>query len=637
MPRSPSLLRALLCLALAPLAAARAGAEPERSSLADYTLEQLADIVVTSVVRQEGRLADAPASLYVISAADIARSGAATLPDALRLAPNLQVAQADTRNYAITARGFGNTLSNKLLVLVDGRSVYSPLFSGVFWDAQDVMLEDVERIEVISGPGGTIWGANAVNGVINIITRHARDTQGGLASAEAGRRGKGAAMRYGGRLGNGAHYRAYGKHARLDDTLTDAGRPDGTGIRRTQAGFRVDWDSGADAFTFSGDAYQGSLGQPLQPAIDSKGANLMARLIRRLGPEEQLRVQVYYDHTGRQVPNGGGGDLLDMVDIEVQHGLKIGRRHQLVWGGGYRHARDRVEQGPVFKFYPSPKEMHWANLFAQDEMTLREDLRLTLGLKFERNNYTGVEALPNARLAWRLDPQSLLWAGVSRTVRAPARFDRDLRVDFGSGGVPFAIDGGPAFQSETARVAELGYRSQPSEQLSFSATVFFSDYARLRTLEPVALPTFQFQNQAKGKARGVEAWALWQVLPSWRLDAGLVVQDVDVTLLAGSADLTMMAGLGTNDPGHYWSLRSSHELAPNLHANVHLRYAGRLHHPAVDAYHELDARIAWRPRPEVEIALAGINLLNARHLEFRPAGTSQFVRRALQLQASLQF
>ncbi len=582
-------------------------------------------------------MADAPASSYVISAADIRRAGARTLPAALRLAPNLLVAQADTRNYAISARGYGNTLSNKLLVLIDGRSIYSPLLSGVFWDVQDVMLDDVERIEVISGPGATIWGANAVNGVINIITRPAGDTAGGMFSATAGAQTRDAALRYGGKLASGAHYRVYGKGQRLAATLTDSGHDDGTAIRRLQAGFRVDWQRGDDAYTVSGDAYRGRLGMPLQPAIDSGGANLVARMVRRLGADEQLRVQLYYDHTDRHQPNGGGGDELDTVDIEVQHGLRLGQRHQLVWGGGYRHARDRVEQGPVFKFLPSRKELHWANLFVQDEISVRQDVRVTLGVKFEHNNYTGMEILPNARLAWHLHPDGLLWSGLSRTVRAPARFDRDLLVELGSAGVPFSIEGGPRFESETAKVFEFGYRYQPSAGLSFAITGFVSEYARLRTLEPVGVTAFQFENRAVGHARGVELWGRWQVMPAWRLDGGLVLQNVDTERLPGSADISALAGFGTNDPRRYWSLRSSHQLAPGLHADLHLRHVARLPAPVVPAYQELDARIAWRYSPRLELALAGVNLLDARHLEFRPAGATQLVRRAIHLQAAISF
>lgn len=606
-------------------------------SFADYSLEQLGEVRVISVVRQETRLADAPASVYVISAADIRRAGATTLTDALRLAPNLQVAQADTRNVAVSARGFSSTLANKMLVLVDGRSIYSPLFSGVFWDVQDVMMEDVERIEVISGPGATIWGANAVNGVINVITSAARDTQGASLGFEAGRLRQSAAARFGGSMKNGGHYRLYAKQQRLDDTVTENGQPDGTAIRRSQAGFRVDWEQGAYSYTVSGDAYSGQLGEPMQPAIDTNGANIMARMIRKLGPGEQLRVQAYYDHTDRHRRGGGGGDLLDMLDIEVQHGLRFGDKHQFVWGGGYRHARDRVEQGPIFKFYPTPKELHWANLFAQDEISMAENTRLTLGVKLEHNNYTGIEVLPNARLAWHLPQDSLAWASLSRTVRAPARIDRDMHVELGSAGLPFSIDGGPAFESETANVLELGYRAQPSNSLSYAATAFYADYARLRTLEPVSLTSRQFQNRAGGSARGIEMWGRMNVTDAWRIDAGLVLQDIKTALRPDSADVTSQAGLGTNDPTHYWSLRSTHDLAPNLHASLHLRYVSRLPAPAVKSYTSLDARLAWQPRPDIDIAVVGRNLLNKRHLEFSPAGARQFVQRSVQLQVALHF
>ncbi len=630
---------AALCASIAPPAAAAGQAAAGgvlTDTLADFSIEQLADIVITSVVRQETRLADAAASVYVISASDIRRSGAATLPEVLRLAPNLHVAQADARNYAITARGLSSTLENKLLVLIDGRSIYSPLFSGVFWDMHDLMLDDVERIEVISGPGATIWGANAVNGVINIITRPAGDTQGGLLALDAGQRGGGASLRHGGKLASGAHYRVYGKHQRVADTQFETGQRDDSGMHRAQAGFRIDWARGADGYTLSGDAYRGRLGQARLQDLDTSGVNLVARLTRRLGEHEQLRLQAYLDHTDRHA-RGGGGDRLDTFDIEAQHGIRLGGRHDVVWGGGYRIARDRVTQGPVFQFMPTHKDLRWANVFAQDEVALGPRLRLTVGLKFEHNNYTGTEALPNARLAWSVNDSGLLWASASRTVRAPSRTDRDLHVPLGAAGLPFSIDGGPAFESETARVLELGYRSQSSATLSYAATLFHADYRRLRTLEPVGGPSMQFQNRAVGTVRGVEMWSRWQATPAWRLDAGLTVQDVATRPLPGSLDITNAAGLGTNDAGHYWTLRSSHELARNLSADVSVRYVGSLPAPEVPSYREVDARLAWRPQPDLELAVAAGNLLHARHLEYRPGGARQFPHRTVQMQLVKRF
>lgn len=630
-PTPPSL---LLCLALAPPAlAAQTGAA---DSFADLSIEALGDVVVTSVVRQEGHLADAPASLYVISASDIRRSGAVTLTDALRLAPNLFVAQADSRNFAITARGAASTLADKMLVLIDGRSVYSPLFSGVFWDVQDVMLEDIERIEVISGPGATIWGANAVNGVINILTRPASATQGGRASVDVGNRARGAAVRYGATAGAGMHYRLYAKRQLLDNAVTASGDADGTAIRREQAGARMDWVRGADTYTFSGDIYQGRLGQPGLPSIATSGANAMARMVRHIGAHEQLRVQVYYDRTDRHQQGGGGGDRVDTIDGEIQHGRRFGERHNVVWGAGYRTARDVVEQGPVFKFYPGYRRMKWANLFAQDEIVLNPTLRLTLGLKVERNPYTGNERLPNARLAWQATGNSLVWAGLSRSVRSPARIDRDLYVAGAASGLPFDIAGGPQFESEKADVMELGYRSQ-ADLWTFSATAFASDFEQLRTLEPVGADTAQFLNKAAGRSRGLEAWGTLRLGPSWRIDAGGVVQRIRKQWQPDSVDLTAYAGLGTNDPAHYWKVRSTHELSEAMTATLHWRKVGRLPAPAVPSYHELDASLVWQVGPRVELALVGRNLLRPQHLEYSPAGARQFVARSIHASAFIQF
>jgi iron complex outermembrane receptor protein len=637
--RKPSLPPLLLALVLAFPAGGANAAEQAGASLVDFSLEQLADIVVTSVSRQETRLAEAPASIFIISGADIRRAGATSLPEALRLAPNLQVARADARGYAITARGFSSTIENKLLVLIDGRSVYSPLFSGVFWDAQDVVMEDIERIEVISGPGATIWGANAVNGVINIITRAAGDTQGGLLVAGAGSEARSGALRYGGALGNGGHYRVYGQYSDVAGTRNEAGVSARNGMRRRQAGFRADWNGAVHDVTVSGDGYQGTLDAASGVPTRIAGANLVGRVNSRLADGSELRLQAYLDHTERDQDNSGA-QILDTLDLDAQRGMRIGAAHSVIWGGGYRYSRDRLEGGPVLSFMPALRNEHWANVFAQDEITLRDALRLTLGVKLEHNGYTGMEVLPNAHLAWSVDADSLLWAGASRTVRSPSRIDRDLWLVDRSGrpGAPrYAIEGGPQFDSETAKVLELGYRGQQSAALTYSATLFYSDYDKLRTLEPVAGQGAQFRNMGEGTARGLEMWGRWQVRENWRLSGGAVLQRIRTGLLPASLDASGATGLATNDPTHYWSLRSSHDLADDLQADLMLRHVGSLPAPAVPSYSELDARIAWQPRRNVELSLTGQNLLHRAHAEFGAAATRQLFERAVLLKLALRF
>ncbi len=634
----PSLV-ACACAALFLSHAARGqGHAQDPDPLADYSLEQLSDIVVTSVSRQPERLASAPASVYVIGAADIARSGATSLPEALRLAPNLQVALAGGREYAISARGFSSQLANKLLVLVDGRSVYSPLFSGVFWESLDLPLADIERIEVISGPGGTIWGTNAVNGVINIITRSAADTQGGLVQGYGGNREAGLTARYGTRLQNGAWLRAWAKRDHADAPAGDAFALGSGSATRRQAGFRLDWQQDADAFSVSGDAYQGALrASSRESRIDFSGGNLGARYDTRLGQDTDLRLQAWFDQSRRD-QFGAGRHHLDTIDLEAQLGTRLGQRHALSWGGGYRQGRDRFENGPVLQFAPTRRTLRWMNLFAQDEITLSPQLRATAGLRLEHNDYTGLEALPSLRLAWDAAPGAMLWAAASRTVRAPARIDRDLRLaDPSSNGERFLVVESPEMDSETANVFELGWRAQPTAALSWSATVFYSDYARLRTLEPRPGLPATFRNLGHGRVRGVELWGSWQAARGWRLLAGGVWQEIHSGAEASSMDASAHAGLATNDPRSYWSLRSSHDIRPGLTADLMLRRVARLPQPAVPGYHELDARLAWQAAPNLELALAGRNLLHASHPEFGAAGLRQLAERSVFASASLRF
>jgi iron complex outermembrane receptor protein len=593
----------------------------------------LSNVVVTSVSRQDERLAKAAASIFIISSSDIRRSGVRSLPEALRLAPNLQVARVDARNYAVTARGFNSAFENKLLVLIDGRSVYSPLFSGVFWDAQDLVTDDIERIEVISGAGSTIWGANAVNGVINVITKSAKDTQGVRAALLGGSNERAGSVRYGGRAGARGSYRMYAKYFDIDDTENAAGVSTGTGYARRQAGFRADWDLDAGDATLSGDAYQGALGQLGTRDIRIGGANLNARITGSAAGGGDYLLQVLLDHTERNQPNAFI-EYLDTIDAQTQYNVPLGEHHRVSVGAGYRFAKDRLTSGAGFAFLPGELNLHTGNLFAQDEYALTEDLRLTAGLKVEHNNYTGAELLPNLRLGWSPSASSLLWTSLSRTVRAPSRIDRDFYVPAVPSmvnGVPrFVIAGGPDFESETANVLELGYRAQPSPQFSYSVTGFYSQYDRLRTLEPLPGGGLAFANNGEARARGVELWGRWHPSDSLHLSAGLVQQKISSGLTAGSKDSSGTSGLATNDPARRWLLRLSKDISDTSQVDVTLRYQGGLPRPAVPSYYEMDMRWMWAVRPDTEISVIGQNLLHRSHTEFgAEPGRSVFERTVL--------
>lgn len=614
------------------LAAGVASAQ-SRPALADLSLEQLAQMKVISVSKSAKSVSSSAASIFVLTERDIHRSAVTTLPEALRLAPNLQVARIDARDYAITARGFNNRLSNKLLVLVDGRSVYSPLFSGVFWDTQDVMLEDLDRIEVVSGPGGTLWGANAVNGVVNIVTQSAAHTQGTLVSLGAGANERQLAARYGGELADDGYYRVYAKHARHDDTRHADGSSSFSGWQRSQTGFRSDWEDDSGALTLQGDAYTGELREARTGDKEITGANLMATVSRVVSPHSQISVKAYVDHTERDEPLRFQ-QYLTVFDLELQQGWSAGQRHNFVWGGGYRHVIDRINNAGAFAILPERQTVHWQNVFLQDEIRLFDNIRLTLGGKLEYNPYTQWEALPSAQVAWAPEAHKLLWGSLSRAVRSPARFDRDFYVP----AVPEVIDGVPQynhaggadFRSEVANVVEVGYRGQYSAKVSYSVTAFHSHYERLRTLEPnPAGSGTVFANRATADAYGIEMWSSWQGSDNWRMHAGLVLQEFDFDLDPGSRDQSSETSLVVGDPEHYWQLRSSYDVSDNLRFDATVRQVAelRLESARVPAYTELDASIAWRIKPHMELSLVGKNLLGDVHIEYgHPAQASQFDR-----------
>ena len=606
--------------------ASTAGAQT-RGTLAELSLEELANIEVTSVSRRSESIADAPAAIYVITPEDIRRSGAHALPEALRLAANLLVAQIDAGQYAITARGFNGLAANKLLVLVDGRTIYTPLFSGVFWDQQDVLLEDVDRIEVISGPGATLWGSNAVNGVINIITRPAGDTQGTLASIGGGHRRQSAAVRYGAALGDRSHLRLHGKLTNLEPNQRADGVSDGR--HWLQAGFRADWGAAGGGFTLQGDLYRvtsedrrNRSGVEIGRA-EFSGLNLLARWTHQLGANSELRIQTYVDHAQRRERVLFQPEA-DLFDVEAQLGTLRGA-HRLVWGGGYRYGRDDVEDGFLVGFRPARRELGWTNLYAQDDIRLSETVNLTAGIRLDWNDYTGLEYQPDARIAWKPSTQRLIWGAVSRAVRAPARFDRDVIRPQGG------VFGGPTFVSEVATVYQAGYRAQTAGILTWSVTAYLHDWDRLRSA--TAPPVF-FENRIEGPVYGSELWAAWQVVPAWRLSAGLTALRKDLRLESGSTDL-----LGprnpqlSNDPDAQWMLRSSIDPWRNHELDAMVRHVAALPNPTVPAYAAVDVRYGWRVRPELELSLLGQNLFDRRHGEFNPVASRTEFERSVFVQA----
>lgn len=618
-----------------------AAAQQDRGGeFADLSIEELANIQVTSVSKRPERLQDAAASVFVITADDIRRAGAATLPEALRLAPNLHVAQVSNTGFSISARGLNgssNSAPNKLQVMIDGRSVYTPLFSGVFWDAQDVLIEDIERIEVISGPGGTLWGVNAFNGVINVTTRNARATAGTLGVARLSNRGGDLAFRSGRRSG-AVDYRVYGKvFTRSHNALSAGGRANDD-WRQGQFGFRADWERGADKVSVNGNLYRGRQEQPEPGLINvsgsnqrlgiirTEGINLTGRWERRLEQGGSLSLQAYLDHTRRAVPPSFT-ESLDIADFQFQHNLPAIGRHHPVWGANYRHSWDRVTNSQVVAFLPARDRQSWISMFARDEMDLRHDLHLTVGVRVERSPYTKAEVLPSARLSWKPGAHHLLWARASRTIRAPSRLDVDAFIP---GGPPFVLAGGPAVRSEVGKVFELGYRGQPRASLSYSVAVFYNHYDHLRTQE--LLPggrAVAFANLMEGQATGIEAWGSWQASARWRLSAGMTALKERFRLKPGSNDAGSLRTVG-RDPAHTAQLRSTWAIDDEREVDVALRRVGPLGSPQVPGYTAVDARFGWRLRPGLELSVSGHNLTGS-HPEFGAGATRIEVPRTVAL------
>lgn len=611
----------------------RADEEDDASNaqaLKKLSLEELLQQQITTASRKPQPLSEVPAAVEVLSSEDIHRSGVRTIADALRLGTGMEVARANMGTWAISARGFNTTAPDKMQVFMDGRSLYTPLFSGVFWDVQDYLLDDIDRIEIIRGPNATLWGANAFSGVINIITKSAKDTQGVYLNAGAGNEEPGfGAVRYGGKLGEDTYYRAYAKFWNRDAMAFENGASAHDGAIMGQSGFRLDSDlSSQNLLTAQGDFYDGryAVNGSRDTVVD--GANLLTRFTRQLDANSELQLQAYYDHTHRNVYQQFEEEL-HTIDFDGLYRREINNRNELMLGMNYRLYEDRVDNPnpTVFAFFPPEKSIQYVNGFLQYEFKIVPDaLAVTVGSKFGHNDFSGFDYQPSARLAWNVAPANTLWAGVSRAVRTPTRFDEDLQIT-----VPgFVLTPQQDFQSEKVIAYELGWRARPVRHVSVDVAGYYNQYSDLRSFEQESGPggPITLRNEMEGHGYGAETAVEIDPLDWWRVRVSYTYLEKQLSPRAGSTDTTGGAGEG-NDPHHVGYVRSSWDLPQNLLLDAVLRYTSALPNPAVPGYVELDLRLAWRPKPTLEFAISGLNLLHAQHPEFGASGpTREEVQRA---------
>jgi iron complex outermembrane receptor protein len=640
-------LRLLPVLGIA-LACAAARAE-EAVDPFELSPEQLFAAEVTSATRTGDTWWNTPAAVFVLTGEDIRRSGATSIPEALRGIPGLDVARFNTASWAVSARGFESQLANKLLVLIDGREVYNSLFSGVYWDAQDTVLEDIDRIEVIRGPGATVWGSNAVNGVINVITKSARETQGGLVSSLAGNEEMGTSARWGGRLGAGGHYRVFGKGLKREDQRRIGGGNAEDEWSAGRGGFRADWggDGAKNVVTLQGDGYYGvadqwtavpSLGAPYanvgEDPVKSRGGNVLGRWRRELPGRSRLTTQLYVDYERREL------SLLEdevvAFDLDVQWELPRWMRNQVTIGGRYRHTIDTITPSPRAFLEDRTRHADLVSAFVQDEIEIvPERLVAILGSKFERDAYTGLEIQPGARLQWHPDRDDVVWASVARAVRTPSRLERDLGIDLAvlppvpALPVPIllALEGNEDFESEKLVAYELGWRRRFGDALFFDVAAFHNDYDDLatNTLLPPALGfdplhlvlPFDVENTTRAKTWGVEALATWRALDRLRFTASYTFLNMELD--GPPPEIAIDAEAAENQsPSHQFHVGSQLDLGRGVELDTNLYFAGGVPAHDLGSVWRLDVRLAWQVRPGLELGIVGQNLLREATREFGP-------------------
>ena len=606
----------------------------------DLSLEQLINLQVTSVGKKETDLFTSPAAIYVITQDDIRRSGMRSLPELLRMVPGMDVARIDANHWAISARGFNDQYSKKLLVLIDGRTIYAPVTAGIFWNLQDMPMGDIDRIEVIRGPGATLWGANAVNGVINIITKSAKDTQGGLVAVTYGTEDQPrTTVQYGGQLATNLFYRAYVTYFNRDHFEDSTGKDTADAWNTIRGGFRLDWEpSTENNFTLQGDIYHNHAGETIDettltpPSFANRfnyvdhnsGGNVLGRWTHQFSDTSQLSLQLYYDHSEQ-----GDAPIViknDTCDFDLQHRFALGTRQDIVWGAGYRYQTEDIANSDFFvTLMPNSDRDHLFSTFLQDDITVVEKhLHLTIGSKLEDNEETGFEVEPSVRLAWTPTTKQTLWAAVSRAVRTPSELERDI-VENRSVIPPatlVTVLGNPNLKAEELTAYELGYRIQPAERLSFDVATHYNVYDQLIApvqgtpyfvppTGPVIVP-LTFQNNTHADTYGAEISGEWRVTDNWKLVASYTFLH---ERLNPQPDYN-------NDPQNQFQIRSYLDLPHNIELDGAVYYVDCIHpllgNPTIGipAYIRVDLGVTWRPTKSLEFGIYGQNLADGSHSEF---------------------
>jgi iron complex outermembrane recepter protein len=646
---------------------------PPAIDLTKISLEDLMNVEVTSVSKKEQKLSQTGAAVYVISQEDIRRSGATNIPDLLRQAPGVDVAQIDANTYAISIRGFNDRLADKVLVMIDGRTVYTPTTSGVYWDQQDVPLEDIDRIEVIRGPGGTVWGANAVNGVINIISKSAADTKGGLVRTGGGSQGTANGLvQYGGEIGQGGAYRAFENYSNTGNLTLPTGQDGADGWHMFHSGFRSDWTlSPHDTMTVQSDFMQTGEGQTISvvfanalplmrtfnDAVTTGAGNILARWNHTLSNGSSMSLQVYYDRYNRH--DEGVHEGLNTFDFDFQHHLHFGERHDVVWGVGYRSTSDSHTAGYGKTYLPLSEANNLFSVFVQDQIQLTQSLSLTVGSKLEHQPYAGFQLEPSARMVWTPTDRQTVWMSASQAIKEVSREEEELQIEpytFPLPGGGFGVaeySGSTKAQAERFRDFEIGYRAQPAKQFSVDVTAYAGLYHNLQTLDPgepyfttdpepphLVLPYF-FGNTASAHTYGAELFANWNATSRWRISAGYTAIHLNVILDPGSQDVNQTER-ADNTPENQAQVRSQVKLARNLEWDSAAYYVGHLRdggNGPVTAYTRVDTRIGWRMGSHIDFSLAGQNLLAPHHAEFHNAYevNNTLVERSVLAKITLRF